>query len=82
MPFKITQIWAFVMVRDDGEEAIPALPAPGPFPGSTMFVPAIAADESRLRSLLPGVQQYAQAMNKTFRLVRFSQMTDVTESLR
>jgi hypothetical protein len=53
----IDAVWLFVSVDNEGNEGVCGAPLMGP----GTLVPLIAADEARLKSLIPVAQQMAQA---------------------
>jgi hypothetical protein len=66
---RIDAVWAFLSVDPgDGNEGVLAAPLAGP----NSIVPLIAADEARLKSLIPIAEQMAQASGRVIRLVKFS----------
>lgn len=67
MSFRIGAIHAFIAVDGDGDEGLVVIHG----------IPAIAADEKRLRELQPMVEGIAAASAIKVKLVRFDQRTDV-----
>ena len=65
---RIDALWAFVSVDDDGNEGLCAMPLPG-LPGP---IPLIAADEARLRSLIPMAERLAAAAKMRIRLIKLT----------
>jgi hypothetical protein len=51
MPLVITKLYAWIMIDEDGDEAVPAWHHP-----DLGWVPMIGADEARMESLRPHVQ--------------------------
>jgi hypothetical protein len=68
---RIDSIWAFV-ADDEGGEGVQAAPMRD---GS--WVPLIAADESRLRSMKEYVQKLATQFGTPIRLIKFTMREDV-----
>jgi hypothetical protein len=69
---RIEEVWMFVSVDETGE-GVCAAPLTGP--GS--LVPLIAADEARLKSLIPIARQIARASGKQVKLIKLSQRTEL-----
>lgn len=77
MAFKIGTITAFVAVDSkDGDEGIIGIPDPS---GSLCTIPAIAADEDRLKQLYPIIDLFCKNYNITYRVIRLSTRTDITQ---
>lgn len=73
---RITQIWVFVSIADDGSEGICA----APLMGAGSLIPLIAADEARLESLRPIAAKMAtltKKTKKTIKLVKFESREDL-----
>ena len=70
---RIDAIWAFVSVDAAGNEGLCAMPLPG-LPGP---IPLIAADEARLRSLLPMAERLAAASKMRIRLIKLSTREEI-----
>jgi hypothetical protein len=70
--FRIERMWAFLVIHDDGDEAVPAMAGP-----DGIWVPMIAADQERLSQLRPHAESMAKMLGKEIRLVRFDNMTTV-----
>jgi hypothetical protein len=69
----IDDLWLFVSIDDKGNEGVCAAPLAGP--GS--LVPLVAADEARLKSLLPVARQIARGSGKTVKLIKFSTRSEI-----
>jgi hypothetical protein len=70
--FRIQQVWAFVAIdSEDGDEGII-----GHKLGDS-WLPFVAADEDRVRSLKPMAALISRTLGVEVRLVRFDQRTDV-----
>ncbi len=65
---RIDALWAFVSVDEDGNEGLCAMSLPG-WPGP---MPLIAADEARLRSLIPMAERLAAATKTRIRLIKLT----------
>lgn len=63
---RIDEMFAFIVVDDDGTEGIPAT-----YLGNTLY-PLVGADMKRVESLRPAAEDYARSSGKPVRLVRFS----------
>ena len=70
---RIDAIWAFVSVDAAGNEGLCAMPLPG-FPGP---MPLIAADQTRLASLIPMAERLAQASKTRIRLIKLSTREEI-----
>lgn len=62
----IQEIFAFVMLDDDGNEGIPAINHGG------MTHPLMGADMARVESLRPHAKIFADALKKKIKLLKFS----------
>jgi hypothetical protein len=70
---RIEQIFAFIVVDDDGVEAIPTFPNPA----TNLQMPMIGANDHRIVSLLwPYVQQWANDNNSIVELAIFEKRVD------
>lgn len=69
--FVVQEVWAYLVVHGDGDEAIPA------FHTGSGWMPMVAADRARLESLRPHAERTARASGKPVVLVRFDRRTDV-----
>jgi hypothetical protein len=68
---RIEQLYAFVVVDDDGTEGIPAIPSPdGP-------LPLVGADMERVDSLRGVAVMLATHLGKPITLCQFSERTEV-----
>lgn len=70
--FVITEVYAYLAVHDDGDEAV----AGATMPDGTLM-PLIAADPARLEALRPYAEAVARLAGKRIRLVRFTTRTDI-----
>ena len=68
---KITEMYAFIMEDEDGDEAIPAFYSQG------SWLPMIGADLRRIGQLRPMAQEVANQRGVPYRLVTFSINEDV-----
>lgn len=66
MGLRIDALFAWIIVDDDGDEALPAALGPG----GTWF-PLVGADEARIRSLQPYAADAGRQVGRPVRLVRF-----------
>lgn len=64
---RIDEVFAFVVLDDDGTEAIPQFRGPDGDP-----MPMLGADKARVESLRPMAKEIADRMGKPVELVRFS----------
>ncbi len=64
---RIDQMFAFIVVDDDGTEGIPAFLAPG---GTAM--PMVGADMARVESLRPIARRMARELKKPVTLCKFT----------
>ncbi len=71
MPFKVQEVFAFLMVGDDGDEAVPAVATP------MGMMPMVAADKERLDSLREAAKLVADSQGKRVVLARFHLRHDV-----
>jgi hypothetical protein len=69
---RIDQVWIFISVDATGEGVCAA-----PLMGSGSLVPLIAADEARLKSLIPIARQLARDSGKQIKLIKLSQRTEL-----
>lgn len=63
----IDEMFAFIVLDDDGTEGIPAIPGPG-----GVALPMVGADMARIESLRPFAENAARRMGKTVSLVKFT----------
>lgn len=75
MAFKIKEIWAYVSEDEKGEEGICGFNDPR----TNQWVPMIAADEERLKSLKPFAHQISVVTKRKVKLVKFHNREDVGE---
>lgn len=76
MGFKITSLTAIVGADPStGDEGIWGMKSPDG------WVPMVCADAERLKSLLPEAIAMAKALNRTFRVLRFDNMSDITDQI-
>jgi hypothetical protein len=75
MAFRITSISAFLSIGPDDEEGVIGAPI-GP---NRTWVPLIAADESRVRALIPIAEEIAARSNYRIKLVRFTHREEVCD---
>jgi hypothetical protein len=69
---RIDEVWLFISVDETGEGVCGA-----PLAGPGSLVPLIAADEARLKSLIPIARQVARASGKQVKLIKLSQRTEL-----
>jgi hypothetical protein len=70
--FRVTKVWAYVAVDDDGDEGFPAFVlSPG------ILAPMIGADEVRVASLRPHAVEVAARRGVPVRLVVFEGMREL-----
>ena len=69
--FRITSLWAFTVVDEDGTEGIIGQTIPG-----LGFTPLVGADLARIASLRPYAQQIATSLGRPVVLSHFSVRTD------
>ena len=69
---RIEQMYAFVVVDDDGTEGIPATRGPG-----GLAMPLVGADMKRVESLKPIVRDMARQLDKPITLCRFEVRTEL-----
>jgi hypothetical protein len=69
---KIQSIWAYVSVNENGEEGICGFNDPR----TQQWLPMIAADEERLKSLKPFAHQIALVTKQQVKLVKFHTRED------
>ena len=72
---QIMSIWAYVSENEEGVEGICGFNDPR----TGQWVPMIAADEERLKSLKPFAHQIAVVTKKKVKLVKFHKREDVGE---
>ena len=76
MGFKIESLTAFIAIDKDGDEGLIGIPAPG---SGAFCMPAVAADEERVKAIYPIVKDFMDRMGKEFRVIRLETRTDVTK---
>lgn len=64
--FRIEQIWAAVIIHEDGDESIPGVLLP-----NSVTVPLIAADPKRLAWVRKEAQRIARSTSKRIRIACF-----------
>jgi hypothetical protein len=69
----IDQMFAFVVIDENGDEGIPAI-SMGPW-----FMAMVGADMDRIDSLMPEAQQICNLSGKPMKIVRFSQIEQIGE---
>ena len=69
---RIDEVWLFISVDATGEGVCAA-----PLFGPNSLVPLIAADEARLKSLIPIARQLARDSGRQIKLIKLSQRTEV-----
>jgi hypothetical protein len=69
---RIDEVWMFISVDETGEGV-----CAGPLMGPGSMVPLIAADEARLKSLIPIARQLARDSGKQVKLIKLSGRTDL-----
>lgn len=75
---RITTMYAFIVVDDDGTEGVPAMLAPsGTFANFPMLLPLMGADLDRVNSLREYVQTDPALKGKTITLAKFSVRTNL-----
>lgn len=75
MSFRITSVSAFISIGEDDEEGIVGAPI-GQY---GEMLPLIAADEERLRELMPLAADIALATGWNIKLIRFTQREEVMD---
>jgi hypothetical protein len=69
---RIDEVWLFISVDETGEGVCGA-----PLLGAGSLVPLIAADEARLKSLIPVARQLARDSGRQIKLIKLSQRTEL-----
>lgn len=69
---RINEMFAYVVVDDDGTEGVPSFPGPG-----GMQLPMMGADTARAESLKPIAQAFADHLGKPITLLRFTVREEV-----
>ena len=65
-PFLLQELYAFVSKNEDGSEGIIGMPSPHG------VIPMFTADKKNLPKLLEGAQLFANAMDKSITVLKFS----------
>jgi hypothetical protein len=68
---RIDEVWLFVSMDETGEGVCAANLMAG------ALIPLIAADEERMKSLIPVAQEIASESGKQIKLIKLSQRTEV-----
>lgn len=71
---QITEMYAFVMEEDSPDDE----GVMGMSMGEWML-PLVGADMSRVKSLIPYANEIARAVNRPYKILRFSQREDITD---
>jgi hypothetical protein len=71
---RIDQLWLVTFINDAGVETVAQAKAT-----TGDYVPLIAADAARLKSILPAARLVAKANSKKLRLITFTRRLDVEE---
>ena len=69
--YRVTEMYAFLAVGDDGEEGVPSFYACG------MMLPLVAADAARVESLRAMARQVVAKSGRPVTLARFTVREDV-----
>lgn len=69
---RIDEVWMFISVDETGEGVCAA-----PLMGPDSMVPLIAADEARLKSMIPIAWAIARESGKQIKLIKLSQRTEL-----
>lgn len=77
LPFKITELFAFVAYAEEGEGIMAAKP-----PGSNLITPLIGADMARVKSIYTLAETIKKETGIDFRVLRFSVREDITEKVK
>lgn len=73
-PKRMDKLFMFTMIDENGDEGII-----GQYDHrQTMYMPFIAADEERVRSLLPEALSISAGKNKPFKILEFTNIQDIT----
>lgn len=68
---KIEDVWAFISVDEKGDEGLCAIPT------QMGMMPMIAADEARLKDLMPQAQKLADMTKKKIKLIKLTNRQEV-----
>lgn len=71
---KITEMYAFVSVSEEGEGVVGVTM---PINGRETFMPFVCADKERMESLKPLAVTIGKEANKTIRLIKLSNRKDI-----
>lgn len=71
---RIDAIYAFVSVDDDGTEGVCAMTTPG-----LGLTPLIAADETRLKQLIPLAESLARTSGMKIRLIKLTTREEIRD---
>lgn len=69
---RIDEVYVFVSIDETGEGVCAA-----PIMGAGSLVPLIAADEARMKSLIPWAQKIARLSGKQVKLIKLSQRSEL-----
>lgn len=69
---RIDEVWLFVSMDETGEGVCAA-----PVMGAGSLVPLIAADEERMKALIPWAKKLAALSGKQVKLIKLSRRNDV-----
>lgn len=72
---KLESVWAYMSEDDTGKEGICGYNDPR----TNIWIPMLAADEERLKSLRPFAHQIASVTRKKVKLVKFTSREDLGE---
>ena len=75
---KINSLYAFVAQSDEGEGVMAAEIMLGNIP---TMLPLVGADLTRVKSLLPIAKEVSRVSGRPFRIYRFDNKVDITESI-
>ena len=73
---KITEMYVFVSVDEDGEGVIAASTHGG------MLMPLVGADLDRVRSLIPVADNVCEQSGKAYKILKFSAREDITKKFK
>lgn len=71
-PLRITEMFAYVVIDDDGTEGVPAFPGP-----NGLVLPMMGADTARAAALRPIAERMARELHKPLTLLRFTLREEV-----
>lgn len=72
-PKKVTELYAFICIDDDGDEAVPGVQMQG------VWHPMMGADLDNAESFMDFAQQIANDTGKPIRILRFTQFEQIGE---